>query len=181
MDFEEMLQRGLAEKSERNKRSLAGGRGSDSDSYDEADIDDGFDDIGMFFRSFPLNVCCLVSNRILLIFDLAVNSDELTEEQKAAEMTKLVRQKEMERAESLYRKQLEETTKMNRELRRLAANGSSLLSLQQPQSQNMLLGPVVFSDDSKSPRNLDDKSRSSVQQSESYGPSPRLTDVICSF
>lgn len=46
MDFEEMLQRGLAEKSERNKRSLAGGRGSDSDSYDEADIDDGFDDIG---------------------------------------------------------------------------------------------------------------------------------------
>ena len=64
MDFEEMLQRGLAEKSERNKRSLAGGRGSDSDSYDEADIDDGFDDIGIFFRSSPLHVCCLVSNRI---------------------------------------------------------------------------------------------------------------------
>jgi hypothetical protein len=48
MDFEEMLQRGLAEKNERNKRSLAGGRGSDSVSYDEADIDDGFDDIGSF-------------------------------------------------------------------------------------------------------------------------------------
>ena len=46
MDLEEMLQRGLAEKSERNKRSLAGGQGSDSDSYDEADMDDGFDDIG---------------------------------------------------------------------------------------------------------------------------------------
>ena len=89
-----------------------------------------------------------------------MNSDELTEEQKAAEMTKLVRQKEIERAESLYRKQLEETTKMNRELRRLAANGSSLQSLQPP-SQNLLLGPMVFSDDSKSPRNLDDKSRSS--------------------
>jgi hypothetical protein len=108
-----------------------------------------------------------------------VNSDELTEEQKAAEMTKLVRQKEMERAESLYRKQLEETTKMNRELRRLAANGSSLLSLQQPQSQNPLLGPMAFSEDSKSPRNLDDKSRSSLHSSESNGPSPRLTDVCC--
>ena len=106
-----------------------------------------------------------------------MNSDELTEEQKAAEMTKLVRQKEMERAESLYRKQLEETTKMNRELRRLAANGSSLLSIQQPQSQNPLLGPMVFSEDSKSPRNLDDKSRSSLHSSESNGPSPRLTDV----
>ena len=109
-----------------------------------------------------------------------MNSDELTEEQKAAEMTKLVRQKEIERAESLYRKQLEETTKMNRELRRLAANGSTLQSLQPP-SQNLLLGPMVFSDDSKSPRNLDDKSRSSLHLRETNGPSPRLTDVCSRF
>lgn len=101
-----------------------------------------------------------------------MNSDELTDEQKAAEMLKLQRQKEIERADFLFRKQMEETTKMNRELRRLASSGSG--------SQALSLSlPLIHGDESRSPRSGGDSSR--PKQNDLLGSSSALSDVGLPF
>eukprot|EP01038_Epipyxis_sp_PR26KG_P013063 gene13063-17507_t len=110
-DEEEMIQKGMKERFERDRRARAL-RGSD-DSSDESDIEDEIDEGNID------------------------GFGDLTEEQKLVEIEKLKRQKERDRVEALKRKQFEEYTKMRREMRRristISASGANV-SIDQMQS-----------------------------------------------
>lgn len=131
LDFEEMLQRGLSDKAERERQFRRGRGGRGGGGYDGMSDDDEEDEGEEGYNTEE------EMERMKEMFST------MTEEEKRIELENMQRRKEAERNEALRRKQMEKEFKIRRELRLQAKrqqsqSSSSAHSQLQSQSQSQL-------------------------------------------